>query len=104
MKRSLIKLEQISQTLSSHQTHYTFNKIDDHLSLKYRNGRVNASKWLNELIYFYIQKEKNFINEFKEQIQLQKKSLSDLNDGDFKQGLFDELNIIEEMLDDNRDN
>lgn len=58
-------------------------------------------KWINLFLY---PKRKNFINEFKEQIQLQKKSLSDLNDGDFKQGLFDELNIIEEMLDDNRDN
>jgi hypothetical protein len=100
MKKSLYELEKISQTLSSHQTYYTFNKIDEHLSEKYRKGRINAAKWLNELIYFFIEKERNFIIEFKEQIQEQKKNLSDLSDGDFKQGLYDELNLIEDLLDD----
>jgi len=52
------------------------------------------------LIYFYIQKENNFVNEFKDHIQEQKKKLSELNDGDYRQGLFDELNIIEGMMDD----
>jgi hypothetical protein len=100
MKKSIYKLERISQTLNSHQTYYTFNKNDTHLSEKYRKGRVNASKWLNEVIYFYIQKEKNFIFEFKENIQQQKKQLSILEDGDFKDGLFDELNLIEDIIDD----
>jgi hypothetical protein len=100
MKKSLYELEKISQALSSHQTYYTFNKIDEHLSEKYRKGRINAAKWLNELIYFFIEKERNFIIEFKEQIQEQKKNLSDLSDGEFKQGLYDELNLIEDLLDD----
>jgi hypothetical protein len=104
MKKSLYELEKISQTLSSHQTYYTFNKIDEHLSEKYRKGRINAAKWLNELIYFFIEKERNFIIEFKEQIQEQKKNLSDLSDGEFKQGLYDELNLIEDLLDDKLNN
>lgn len=101
MKKSLPKLEKISKSISSHQTYYTFNKMDEHLSEKYRKGRINAAKWLNELIYLYIQKESNFIDEFKEHIQEQKKKISDLKESDFKQGLFDELNIIENMLDKN---
>lgn len=101
MKKSLPKLEKISKSISSHQTYYTFNKMDEHLSEKYRKGRINAAKWLNELIYLYIQKESNFIDEFKEHIQKQKKKISDLKESDFKQGLFDELNIIENMLDKN---
>lgn len=67
--------------------------------MRYRKGRINAAKWLNELIYLYLQKESNFIDEFKEHIQEQKKKISDLKESDFKQGLFDELNIIENMLD-----
>jgi len=98
MKNSLHKLKQISETLNSHQTYYKFNKMDEHLSEKYRKGRVNAAKWLNDLIYYFIQKESSFIIEFKEQIQEQKKSLADLEDGDFKQGLFDELNLIEDIV------
>ena len=93
MKKSLPKLEKISKSISSHETYYTFNKMDEHLSEKYRKGRINAAKWLNELIYLYLQKESNFINEFKELIQEQKKKLHNLKDNDFKQSLFDELNI-----------
>jgi len=99
MKRSLLKLEIISKSLDSHQVYYTFNKGIDSTE-KYRKGRISAAKWLNELIYFYIQKENNFVNEFKDHIQEQKKKLSELNDGDYRQGLFDELNIIEGMMDD----
>lgn len=99
MKRSLHTLEKLSQTLNSHQTYFTFNKDEEILSSKYKKGRVSASKWLNDLIYYFIQKENQFIIEFKEQIQEQKKNLSDLEDGDYKQGLFDELNLIEDMID-----
>lgn len=100
MKKSLYKLEQISQSLNSHQTYYQFNKMEDHLTDKYRKGRINAAKWLNELIYYFIEKESMFLLEFKEHIQEQKKKISNLEEGDFKQGLFDELNIVEDMISD----
>lgn len=74
--------------------------MDEHLSEKYRKGRVNASKWMNELIWMYIQEESEFVIKFKEHLQVQKMTMSELSDGDFKQGLFDELNLIEDLLDD----
>lgn len=104
MKNSLHQLTKISETVNSHQTYYKFNKMDEHLTEKYRKGRVNASKWLNELIWFYINKESQFVNEFKEQIQNQKKDLADLPETDFKSGLFDELNLIEDMINDKTNN
>ena len=76
--------------------------MDEHLSEKYRKGRVNASKWMNELIWMYIQEESQYIIKFKEHLQVQKMTMSELSDGDFKQGLFDELNLIEDLLDDKR--
>lgn len=101
MKKSLPQLEIISKKLSSHQTYYSFNKMDTHLSSKYRSGRIKASKWMNELIYFFIEKESKLILEFKEQLDEQKKKSQDLKEGDFKQGLLDELNEIKKILDDN---
>ena len=74
--------------------------MDEHLSEKYRKGRVNASKWMNELIWMYIQEESEFVIKFKEHLQVQKMTMSELSDGEFKQGLFDELNLIEDLLDD----
>lgn len=103
MKRSLYKLEKISQSLNTHEVYYKFNK-DLEASEKYRKGRVSAASWLNKLIYYFVQKENGFIEEFKNHIQDKKKTLSDLNEGDFKQGLYDELNIIEEMLNDRNNN
>lgn len=99
MKKSLYKLEKISNTLSSHQTYYSFNK-DENISSKYKKGRVTASKWLNELILFFIEKESRFLDEFKNEIQKQKNSLDKLKDSEYKKGLYDELNITEDMLND----
>jgi hypothetical protein len=55
---------------------------------------------MNELIWMYIQEESEFVIKFKEYLQVQKMTMSELSDGDFKQGLFDELNLIEDLLDD----
>ncbi|WP_418181264.1 hypothetical protein ACNSOL_12210 (plasmid) [Aliarcobacter lanthieri] len=100
MKNSLDILNQIDDTLIQHVTYYEFNSIEKNLSKKYRKGRINASKWLSELIFMFIQKESNFLLEFKELLQQQKLDLSNLEDSDFKQGLFDELNAIEEIVND----
>jgi predicted transcriptional regulator len=84
MKNSIHQLTKISETVNSHQTYYKFNKMDEHLNKKYRKGRVNAKIWLNDIIYYFIQKESCFIIEFIEHLQEQKKSLASLEDGDFK--------------------
>jgi hypothetical protein len=102
MKRSLYILEKLSHTISSHQTYFTFNKDEERLSIKYKKGRVSASKWLNDLIFYFIEKENKFLIEFKDHIQEQKKNLADLEDGDYKEGLFDELNLIEDMINKNK--
>lgn len=99
MKNSLEKLNEISDLTSRHQTYYSFNKDLD-ASNKYRQGRVSASKWLCDLVYYFIEKESHFIIEFKEHIKEQKKELSQLKDGEYKKGLIDELNLIEDMLSD----
>ena len=67
---------------------------------KYKKGRVDALRWINEIIYHFIQKEKNFLNEFKQHIQDQKDIIVDINDGDYKNALYDQLNEIEVKLDD----
>ncbi len=100
MKNSLNVLDEIDKVLLGDVTYYEFNSIEKNLSKKYRKGRINASRWLSELIFMFIQKESNFLLEFKELIQQQKIELSSLKDGDFKTGLFDELNSIEEMIND----
>ncbi|KAB7884675.1 hypothetical protein [Poseidonibacter ostreae] len=81
MKTSISKLKDISTLLSQHQTYYTFTKMEENSSDKYKRGRISAAKWLNELVYYYFEKEKSFMNEFKENLQNQKQSLSQLEEG-----------------------
>jgi len=99
MKKSLQILEEISSKCSSHTTIYKFNK-DIPVSEKYREGRITASTWLNDLIYYYISKERSFINEFQGHIQEQKIKLDMLNEGEYKKGIYDQLNEIENMVND----
>ncbi|MCG3674275.1 hypothetical protein L5F46_05735 [Aliarcobacter butzleri] len=100
MKNSLNVLHEIDKVLLGDVTYYEFNSIEKNLSKKYRKGRINASRWLSELIFMFIQKESNFLLEFKELILQQKIKLNSLKDGDFKTGLLDELNAIEDMIND----
>ena len=97
MKKSITILENISQKCHSDTTVYKFNK-DKSISTKYRKGRIDASNWINDLIYYYIQKEKNFLKEFLKHMEDQKDSIAIVNQGDYKNGLLDQLNEIEKAI------
>lgn len=99
MKKSILILEEISQKCYSDTTVFKYTKNNE-ISDKYKKGRVDASTWVNELIYHYVQKEKNFINEFVQHIKDQKDVISIINNGDYKQGLYDQLQIVERKLHD----
>ena len=99
MKKSLDIFEQISNEIHSHTIFYKFNKNTEY-SNKYRKGRVDASLWLNDLIFYYIKKENSFTKEFKEEIKKQKIKIEPVKSGDYKEGIYDQLNIIEKEIDD----
>jgi len=94
MKKSIKILEEISQKCYSDTTIYKFSKNLD-LPDKYKKGRIDASSWINDLIYYYIQKEKNFLTEFIQHMQDQKDVIAILNEGDYKNGLYDQLQEVE---------
>ena len=99
MKKSILILEEISQKCYNDTTVFKYNK-DSTISKKYKKGRVDASTWINELIYHYVQKEKNFLNKFKQHIKDQKEIIAIIKNGDYKQGLYDQLQIVESRIDD----
>lgn len=93
MKNSLDKIEEISEQCHMYTTIYTYNqkiKKDD----KYNKGRVKSALWINELCYYYIQKEKLFIKEFKTTLVNQKTQLEKLPNNSYKSGLIDQINSI----------
>jgi len=56
--------------------------------------------WVNDLVYYYVQKEKNFLNEFKQHLNDQKTTIAILKSGDYKNGLYDQLQEVERILND----
>ena len=97
MKKSIEILEVISQRCQNHTTRFKYGKYLDE-SEKYKKGRVAASSWINELVFYFIQKEKRFLLEFREHLEEQRKMALNLKDGDYKSGLLDEISEIERYL------
>lgn len=97
MEKSIKILENISNECYGMVTYYKFNKSINK-SEKYRDGRIAGANWINELIFYYIQKEKNFLKEFNNHIQEQKDKISVLKEGDYKKGLYDQLNYVENCI------
>jgi len=99
MEKSIKILEDLSSDCVQEKTRYMYSNMLKQ-SEKYKKGRVDALNWINDIIYYYIQKEKNFVIEFKQHIQDQKDIIANIKDGDYKNALYDQLNEIEVKLND----
>jgi len=99
MEKSIKILEELSGDCIQEKTRYQFSKMIKK-SEKYKKGRIDALNWINDIIFHFMQKEKNFLNEFKQHIQDQKDIIVTINDGDYKNALYDQLNEIEVRLND----
>lgn len=100
MNKSIKTLELLSEKCSSQTSYYKYNS-QNHLSEKYKKGRVDASLWLNNVIYYFLAKEKNFLNEFIQEINSQKNKIKNIKSNEYKQGLCDELDFIKDLVNDN---
>jgi len=99
MDKSIKILEDISRQCVAKSSSYKFSKTMDKSS-KYRKGRIDALNWINDIIFHFIQKEKNFMIEFIQHINDQKDIISDIKDGDYKKALYDQLHEIEIIIND----
>jgi len=94
MKSAKVFLTNISNYIYTQITMYRFNKNTLKVTDKYREGRLAALKYASELSYYYMQIEKNLPHQFREQIDRQMKSNSCLLDGEYKRGLYEGLNDV----------
>lgn len=99
MKNSKEIFEYLTLLCSQHTTYYTFNDLEKDPE-KYKKGRIDAANWINDVLYVFIQREKGLITELKNVLEEKRIELANLKDGNYKQGLFDEIKIIKEFLDD----
>ena len=93
-------LEQISDHCYGKSARYKFARTPE-WSKKYAQGQLAALEYINNLCFYYLQKEKNIPEEFKEQIIGQIKKYSTMNDNDYKEGLYDALNGVLDQVNKN---
>ena len=96
MKNSIDYFKEISSKAFDETSHYKFNKNID-VTDKYRKGRLTSAEWVSKIVYIFMQKEKNLLKEFQEELNIQREKLKNLKEGEYKQGLLDELDLIEEI-------
>ena len=90
-------LEDISEDCLSQLTKYKFNKGLD-ISDKYRKGKVTSLQYVLDLIYHFYEKDKLLKIEFENLLDSQMKEISDLKDGDYKNGVIEILSWIKTQL------
>jgi len=88
-------LEKVSKHCANQLTLYKFNTGTLKISKKYREGRLAALEYLNELSYYYMQEEKQIQQHLREQILKQMQTYY----SDYKHGLYDALNdTLDEII------
>ncbi|RXJ54554.1 hypothetical protein [Candidatus Marinarcus aquaticus] len=99
MKKSIDFLEQLSNENYSKITHLRFNNNINE-STKQIKARIDILNWANEMVYFYIKKEKGFLEEFLNEIKLQKNQISIIKEGEYKKALLAQLDQLEKEIND----
>lgn len=92
-----ILLEAISTNCLSQLTKYRFNKQLD-ISDKYRAGKIASFEYVQELIYYFYERDAQLKQEFQDIIKTQVLDTHSLKDGDYKKGMGETLNWISKQI------
>ena len=91
-------LSNVSSNVYNNSVKYRFDKHKVY-SEKYKKGNIAVYDWVSELCFYYLQKEKNLLNEFEMILKQKKDELSNLDDNEFRDGIIDALKDVEDILD-----
>ncbi len=92
-------LEKVSNHCFNQLTFYTFNTSTLKVNKKYREGRLAALKYINDLSFYFLNEEKNLKIHFKTQVLQQIDNHSCLEESEYKKGLYDGLYETIERMD-----
>ncbi|MFT5661899.1 MAG: hypothetical protein ACI9TV_002547 [Sulfurimonas sp.] len=92
-----ILLEEISNKCSSQLTKYKYNK-GLNISEKYRKGKITSYQYTLDLIYHFFEKDRLLKIEFENILTSQMSNISDLKDGDYKDGVIEVLSQVKTQL------
>jgi len=87
-------LELISKECSNQLTYYKYNKHSLNISDKYRHGRVTALNYMQELTFFYFEREKDLKEQLLQDLHKQITVTALLRESDYKRGIYDAISQI----------
>lgn len=90
-------IDYISTQNYSLSTQYKFPKNFPNPQ-KYIDGRLSTHNWISELCYYFQQKDKHLLDEFKSIIQAKRDELNILRSSDYKSGAMDGFKEIEDII------
>ena len=96
MEKIISLLNNISLECHGNISYYQDNRsVAFKYSTKYICGRIDGSVWINKLIDRYLKYELIILLDFIGNINTQKSSLVSINNDDYNQGLYDQLEEME---------
>ena len=92
-------LEALSQFCYVSKTPYTFAKRNGAHAQKYRKGIVQIYEWVDELCYFYLQKEKELPRQLQERLRQKRQVFSQMPPCEYRDGLIAGIDHILDFID-----
>lgn len=86
--------ESISNHCFTYTVPYKYGKQKSRGTQKYKDGRITAYEWINNLTYYYIKQEENLKDEFISYLKIKQEEIEVLREGEYKKGLQDAINEI----------
>jgi hypothetical protein len=101
MESSKQILENLSTNLYYEKNYYSYNN-DVKLTPRYTKGVLTSIEYLQELIYYYLNKEQELKQEIIYKIEEQEQIINQLCSSEYKQGILDILNYAKEEIKGNK--
>ena len=101
MEQSMKILKEISILCYSDIYYYNDNRsVCANNSTSYITGRIDASVWINNLVDTFLKHENIIIAKFIDLLSIKKLNIVAINNDDYNQGLYDQLEEMEIKIND----
>ncbi len=91
---------EISRFCYNSKSPYSFGSKNLKLNESYKKGQLTVYNWIDELCFYYLQKDKELQNEFKNEIILNFEEIKKMNNSLYKDGLISAFENIKKFIED----
>ena len=91
-------LESITQHCYASKSHYKYSK-NITKNREYTRGKIVSFEWINDLCYYYIKKDRELLNDFRDKLKCTKdKIFNSITTNSYKRAIYETICEIESKL------